>query len=156
EPLGPEERAAGPHVVDERAGLGRGVVDRGAMGASSTGSSAASGTGGGAPQGTPYVYVGGYGNLIHVFRLGLADGTLTAIGAPVDAGTNPSFLAVDPAHRTLLAVNEAGGGSGAVASFRIDAATGAIAFVSRKSSQGDGPAHVSTDHAGAFALVANY
>src|SRR5690242_16753455 len=105
----------------------------GAGGAMGT-SSATSGTGGAAPQGTPYVYVGGYDNFIRVFRLGLADGALMPVGAPVDAGSSPSFLAVDPAHRTLLAVNEVGGGNGAVASFHVDAATGGLTFVSRKSS----------------------
>jgi 6-phosphogluconolactonase len=78
------------------------------------------------------------------------------VGSPVDAGENPSFLAVDPAHTTLYAVNEAGGGNGAVAAFHIEKTTGALTFVNRKSSQGDGPAHVATDHAGAFVFVANY
>ncbi|MFT3767348.1 MAG: lactonase family protein [Minicystis sp.] len=114
-----------------------------------------SGTGGGGLT-QPYVYVGTYGNLVHVFRLSLVDGSLTPAGAPVDAGTNPSFLAVDPGHSTLFAVNEDGGGKGAVASFHIDTTTGGLTFVSRVSSQGDGPAHVSTDKSGTFALVANY
>lgn len=114
------------------------------------------GTGGGAPQGEPFVYVGGYGNQIHVFRLEVADGSLTPVGSPVDAGQNPSFLAVNPAHDTLFAVNEDGGGKGSVASFHIDAKTGALGFVNRVSSKGDGPAHVSTDKTGKFALVANY
>jgi 6-phosphogluconolactonase len=122
----------------------------------STGASSSSGTGGGAPKGEPFVYVGGYGNQIHVFHLDVADGSLSPVGSPVDAGTNPSFLAVDPAHHTLFAVNEDSGGKGAVASFQIDAKTGALSFVSRVSSQGDGPAHVSTDKTGGFAFVANY
>src|SRR5690348_7978471 len=71
------------------------------------------GTGGGAPKGEPYVYVGGYGNQIHVFHLEVTDGSLTPVGSPVDAGKNPSFLAVSPAHDTLFAVNEDGGGKGA-------------------------------------------
>jgi 6-phosphogluconolactonase len=128
-------------------------------GAGSTGSLATStgtdGSGGGAPQGEPFVYVGGYGSQIHVFHLDVADGSLTPVSA-VDAGTNPSFLAVSPAHDTLFAVNEDSGGKGAVASFHIDAKSGALTFVNRVSSKGDGPAHVSTDRTGKFAFVANY
>lgn len=120
-----------------------------------TGGSGGGGTGGGPPVGEPFVYVGGYGSQIHVFHLEVADGSLTPVSA-VDAGTNPSFLAVNPAHDTLFAVNEDSGGKGAVASFHIDAKTGGLTFVSRVSSQGDGPAHVSTDKTGKFAFVANY
>jgi len=127
-----------------------------ATGSSAAGSGGASGTGGAASLGVPYVYVGGYSDSIYVFQLNRADGSLTPVGAPVAAGTSPSFLAVDPLHRTLFAVNEVSGGNGAVASFSIDAHTGALAFLSRVSSQGDGPAYVSTDRTGAFALVANY
>jgi 6-phosphogluconolactonase len=123
---------------------------------SASASTGASGTGGGPPKGEPYVYVGGYGNQIHIFHLDVGDGSLTPVGSPVDAGTNPSFLAVDPAHHTLFAVNEDGAGKGAVASFHLDAGTGQLTFLSRVSSQGDGPAHVSTDKTGGFAFVANY
>ena len=128
----------------------------GGVASSASASTGASGTGGGAPKGEPYVYVGGYGSQIHIFHLDVGDGSLTPVGSPVDAGTNPSFLAVDPARHTLFAVNEDGGGKGAVASFHLDAGTGQLTFLSRVSSQGDGPAHVSTDKTGGFAFVANY
>jgi 6-phosphogluconolactonase len=135
-----------------------GTAGTGGLGAtvSASASTGASGTGGGAPKGEPFVYVGGYGTEIHVFHLDVGDGSLTPVGSPVDAGTNPSFLTVDPAHHTLFAVNEDGGGKGAVASFHLDAGTGQLTFLSRVSSQGDGPAHVSTDKTGGFAFVANY
>lgn len=122
----------------------------------STATSGVGGSGGGPPQGEPFVYVGGYGNQIHIFHLDVVDGSLSPVGSPVDAGTNPSFLAVDPAHHTLFAVNEAGGAKAAVASFHLDSKTGTLSFLSRVSSQGDGPAHVSTDKTGGFAFVANY
>ncbi len=147
---------------DGSSGVGGSGGASGSGGATSVTSTAAgattsaSGTGGGAPQGEPFVYVGGYGNQIHVFHLDVGDGSLTPVGSPVDAGTNPSFLAVDPAHHTLFAVNEDGGGKGSVASFHLDSTTGMLSFVSRVSSKGDGPAHVSTDKTGGFALVANY
>jgi len=43
-----------------------------------------------------------------------------------------------------------------VSAFRIDAASGGLTFINRVSSQGNGPAHVSVDHAGKFVFVANY
>jgi len=85
---------------------------------------------------------------------------LTPRGAPVDATPNPSFLAFAPAGDFLFSVNASdnvpGIGSGAVSSFRIDAATGGLTFINRVSSQGAGPAHVSVDHTGNFVFVANY
>ena len=137
-------------------GSGGASSTAGTGGSATSASAGASGTGGGAPKGEPFVYVGGYGNQIHIFHLDVGDGSLTPVGSPVDAGTNPSFLAVDPAHHTLFAVNEDGAGKGAVASFHLDANTGSLGFLSRVSSQGDGPAHVSTDKTGGFAFVANY
>ena len=128
----------------------------GTGGASTTTASASSSSGGPVAKGEPFVYVGGYGSQINVFHLDMTTGALDPVGSPVDAGTNPSFLAVDPAHHTLFAVNEDGGNKGAVASFHIDAATGMLTFLSRVSSQGDGPAHVATDKTGKFAFVANY
>lgn len=116
-------------------------------------------TGGGLPQGVPFVYVG-TNAAVHIYSLDAESGALTPVGDPVDAGPNPSFLAVDPDRRVLLAVNETGnfGGedTGAVASFAIDQTTGGLTFLSRVSSQGSGPAHVSTDATGSWALVANY
>src|SRR5205807_547620 len=44
----------------------------------------------------------------------------------------------------------------AVAAFSIDAQSGALAFVNRVASGGDGPTHVSVDAAGKFVFVANY
>ena len=115
---------------------------------------------GGELIGEPFVYVGGYGNEIRVFELDLESGAMTQVGDPVDAGTNPSYLAVDPDAQYLFAVNETGdfGGeaTGAVASFTIDQTTGALTFVDRVSSEGQGPAHVATDRSGAWVLVATY
>lgn len=126
------------------------------------GASPSGGAGGGTsePVGTPYVYVGSYANAIHVFELDRDTGALTARGAPVSAPPSPSFLAVAPDARHLFAVNEAdnvdGTGSGAVSAFSVDAGTGALTFLNRVSSQGAGPAHVSTDRSGRFVFVANY
>jgi 6-phosphogluconolactonase len=98
------------------------------------------------------VYVGAEDDSISVFVLDRVTGNLDPRGK-VDAGQNPSFLATDPGHRFLYAVNE---GSGQVAAFSIDPATGLLTFLDRKSSQGDGPAYVSVDRSGRWVLVANY
>ncbi|HKO90645.1 MAG TPA: lactonase family protein [Polyangiaceae bacterium] len=112
-----------------------------------------------APSLAPVVYVGG-GNQISLFSMATDTGVLTPRGAPVDATPNPSFLAFAPAGDLLFTVNEAdnvpGIGSGAVSSFRVDAATGGLTFLNRVSSQGAGPAHVAVDHTGKFVFVANY
>ncbi|MDB4916684.1 MAG: hypothetical protein JWM95_4328, partial [Gemmatimonadetes bacterium] len=74
----------------------------------------------------------------------------------LDAGPNPSFLAVHPSGHTLLAVNEARDSAGAVRSFAIDAASGGLAPLSGQSSEGSLPCYVSTDRTGYLAMAANY
>ncbi|WP_437275796.1 lactonase family protein [Sorangium sp. So ce375] len=134
----------------------------GAAGGGVTGGGGAggSGAGGGAQDERAFmVYVGGHQGLF-VFRLDGADGALSAVQGPLDAEMNPTFLAVDPAHEHLFAVNELnevdGELSGAVSAFRIDPQGGTLAFINRASSKGAGPAHLSTDRAGRFVLAANY
>jgi 6-phosphogluconolactonase len=121
--------------------------------ATTGGSGGTGGTGGAKPAATvPYVYVGADDDTISVFVLDRTTGDLAPKGS-IAAGSNPSFLATDPTHRRIYAVNE---GSGEVAAFAIDPSTGLLTFLDRKSSQGDGPAYVSVDGSGAWALVANY
>lgn len=102
----------------------------------------------------PFVYVGSSNGNISVYALDSASGNLTPRGQTA-AGSNPSFLAVDPSHRHLYAVNE-GGNAGQVAAFEIDPASGALRFLNRVSSEGRGPAHLSVDATGRWVLVANY
>lgn len=146
--------ASASSAVSSAAGSGGGGSGTSATTTTTTTSASSSSSGaGGKPGGTtPYVYVGADDDTISVFALDRATGVLDPRGK-VAAGANPSFLATDPAHRFLYAVNE---GSAQVAAFSIDPATGLLTFLDRKSSQGDGPAYVSVDHAGAWALVANY
>jgi alpha-galactosidase len=101
----------------------------------------------------PYVYVGGYRPEILVFRLDLEAGKLIPAGrAP--AGTDPSFLAWDPQRRFLFASNETD--PGRVRSFAIDPASGALTPINDLPSGGSITAHLSTDAAGRWLLVANY
>lgn len=112
----------------------------------------------------PLLYVGTYTDGgrrdgIHLLRMDLSTGALRQVGA-VDAGPNPSFLAIHPNGRTLLAVNEvmdwAGKATGALRSFAIDAETGALTSINEQASEGAAPCYVATDRTGRVAMVANY
>jgi 6-phosphogluconolactonase len=71
----------------------------------------------------------------------------------VNAGSYPSFLAVDPTRRFLYAVLE---GSAEVAAFAIDRTTGGLTPLNQVPSGGNSPAHVAVDQRGGFVMVANY
>lgn len=113
---------------------------------------------------SPLLYVGTYTeggrrDGILLLRMDSVTGALQRVGS-VDAGPNPSFLAIHPSGRTMFAVNEvtelAGKPTGAVRSFAIDARTGALAPLSEQASGGGAPCYVSTDRTGRVAMVANY
>jgi 6-phosphogluconolactonase len=105
--------------------------------------------------------MGGRG--IYVHRFNQENGELTREGL-VEGITNPSFVALDPKGCGLYAVSEMGDGGGespstglgAVSAFAVDRATGALTFLNRQPSEGDGPCHVSVDQGGQFVSVANY
>ncbi|WP_437285461.1 lactonase family protein [Sorangium sp. So ce406] len=156
----PSGTSGGGDSMSQGNGMGCGGTNGSGTGAAGTnGSSASSGGADGGPQPAPLVYVGGRKG-IFVFRLDEADGALSAVQGPIDAEMNPTFLAVDPARRRLFAVNELdevdGEMSGSVSAFRIGPEDGTLAFINRASSRGQGPAHLATDRAGRFVLVANY
>ena len=109
------------------------------------------------------VYIGTYtgpkSQGIYVYRLSAATGKLTPLGLAAKT-TSPSFLAVDPSHRYLYAVNEVsnyeGKKSGSVSAFSIDRTTGKLTFLNVMPSGDPGPCHVSVDHTGKYVFVANY
>ncbi|HEY2378101.1 MAG TPA: lactonase family protein [Gemmatimonadaceae bacterium] len=78
----------------------------------------------------------------------------------VDAGPNPSFLAIHPNGRVLYAVNEVdqrnGKASGAVSAFAIASDTGTLTRINEQASEGGSPCYVSVDRSGRAVLVANY
>jgi 6-phosphogluconolactonase len=96
------------------------------------------------------VYVGAYGLQIHAFTLDPATLAMTPIGA-VDAGLFPSFLAMDPESRWLVASLE---GGSAVASFAIDD-DGVLSAIGEEP-VGDQPAHVTLDGTGAWVMASNF
>lgn len=103
--------------------------------------------------------VGGRREGIHLLRMDSRTGALRQIGA-VDAGANPSFLAIHPSGRALYAVNEvtelAGRATGAVSAFTIAPDSGALTRLNEQSSEGAAPCYVSVDPGGRVVLVANY
>lgn len=115
-----------------------------------------------------FVYVGTYsaggadseshGKGIYVFEPDPETGELLHPRLAAESA-NPSWLALHPSKKFLYTVNEVSdfdGGSGAVSAFAIDASNGGLRFLNEVSSQGAGPAHMSVDHAGKHAFVANY
>ena len=110
------------------------------------------------------LYVGTYtegrqGDGIYLLRMDLRSGKLRQVGS-VDAGANPSFLAIHPNGRVLYAVNEVetynGRPTGAVSAFTIASDTGALTRRNEQPSEGGAPCFVSVDRSGRVVLVANY
>ena len=113
------------------------------------------------------VYIGTYtvpdSKGIYVYRF--RAGRLARLGPdPLAAASeNPSFLAVDPTHRFLYAVNETENSpghpeqkNGSVSAFSIDRRTGRLKFLNMVPSGGAGPCFISLDRSGKHVLVANY
>jgi 6-phosphogluconolactonase len=96
---------------------------------------------------------------IYLVRMDIATGALRLESA-VNAGANPSFLAIHPNGRTLYAVNEVekrgDKASGGVSAFAIASETGALTRINEQASEGAAPCYVSIDRRGHALLVANY
>jgi 6-phosphogluconolactonase len=117
------------------------------------------------PSGDYFMYVGTYtvtdstSKGIYVYKFDSHTGEVTPIGLAA-ATANPSFLAIDPSHRFLYAVNELGDyngeKSGAVSAFSIDHTTGKLTLLNQVASGGADPCYITVDKAGKFVLVANY
>jgi 6-phosphogluconolactonase len=116
------------------------------------------------PVGDELLYVGTYtddgkSKGIYLVRFDSRSGELRMLGS-VDAGPNPSFLAIHPKGTALYAVNETdkfdGKASGGVTAFSIAPSTGALTRIGAQSSEGTGPCYISVDRAGRAVLVANY
>jgi 6-phosphogluconolactonase len=102
---------------------------------------------------------GGRTDGIYLIRMDSRSGKLRQVGA-VDAGANPSFLAIHPNGRVLYAVNEVekhdGKPTGAVSAFAIASDTGALTRRNEHPSEGGAPCFVSVDRSGRVVFVANY
>lgn len=121
----------------------------------------------GAAQGsgaTWEMYVGTYtanGSSRGIYRLEVERETGAFRAATLAAETrDPSFLALSPDKRTLVAVNELvayeGTPSGALTTFSRDLTSGALTKLGERASLGGAPCYVSIATDGKHALVANY
>ena len=115
------------------------------------------------PNEDELLYVGSYTDAksaegIALVRFDSRSGALQLLHA-VDAGPNPSFLAIHPDGRTLYAANEVAERGeqrdGGVSAFSIGS-DGTLTRLGDQSSQGAGPCYVSVDRSGRAVLVANY
>lgn len=66
---------------------------------------------------------------------------------------SPSFLEFHPNKKYMYAANE---GNNTISSYKIDPSNGKLSELNAKSSQGNGPCHVSIDPKGRFIYVSNY
>jgi 6-phosphogluconolactonase len=120
------------------------------------------------PKGRYLLFVGTYTEKeskgIYAYRFDLASSVLTPLGIAAEA-INPSFLAIDPNHRFLYAVNEVqkykDANSGVVSAFAIDSQkgdrqTGKLKLLNAVASRGADPCYIAFDKTGKYALVANY
>jgi 6-phosphogluconolactonase len=109
------------------------------------------------------VYVGTYTDKgskgIYAYRFDSSNGEIEPIGLAA-AADQPSYLAADPSHKFLYAVNEVnsyqGNPTGTVSAFSIDQKTGMLAPLNQLPSRGSRPAHIAVDHTGKYVMVANY
>jgi 6-phosphogluconolactonase len=111
------------------------------------------------PTDPDLLYVGTYtegtkAKGIYLVSMDRRSGELLRVGS-VDAGPNPSFLAIHPSGRFLYAVNEIEP-TGTVSAFAIETATGALTRLNDQPSEGGAPCFVSVDRSGRALLVANY
>ena len=78
----------------------------------------------------------------------------------VEGVENPSFVAIHPTGKYLLAVNELaefnGKPGGGVSSFQLDPKTGTAKFLNSQSTKGAAPCHIVIGKKGTHAFVANY
>jgi 6-phosphogluconolactonase len=104
-------------------------------------------------------YTEGHSKGIYTFQFDPATGKANTPELAVET-QNPSFLAVDPTHKFLYAVNEThdyqGSKSGAVSVFSIDPTTWKLKLLQQVSSLGGDPSYITVDRTGRALLVANY
>ena len=113
-------------------------------------------------------YTAGASKGVALYRFDDATGRIAPMPVQVMPAQNPSWLVLSKDHRRLYAVNENGVNEngvdengardrvGRVSAWRIDPATGRMAFVNRMSSLGEDPTHASLSRYGHYLFVANY
>lgn len=118
----------------------------------------------GLPPDDELLYVGTYtddgrSKGLYLVRIDPGSGKLRVAGS-IDAGANPSYLAIHPNGQVLYAVNEVdkfdNKPSGGVVAFSIARDTGRLTRLGERATEGAGPCYVSVDGSGRVVLVANY
>jgi 6-phosphogluconolactonase len=119
------------------------------------------------PNGRTFAYVGCYtgapgdgsnGKGIYLFEMDQHTGALTLLKLAAKTAS-PSWLSLHPSGRYLYASNEVtnvDGANGSVSAYAVDRVSGDLRFLNTVSSEGGGPAYLSTDSDGKYVFVANY
>ena len=100
----------------------------------------------------------GNGKGIYLFEMNPHTGALSPLKLVAEAA-NPSWLCLHPSGRYLYAANEItnfDGTNGSVSAYTVDHASGDLRFLNTVSSEGGGPAYLTTDNDGKYVFVANY
>jgi 6-phosphogluconolactonase len=126
-----------------------GAASGGAGGANSAGS------GGATFAKDPMVYVGGYDANFRSYRLNRSTRALTEAGAPVNLGSNPTYIAVNTARTRLYVANESDGAQGGITAASIGA-DGTLSPLGRQGFENLGFVHVSVSMNGRFVIAASY
>ena len=92
------------------------------------------------------------GEGISVFKVDQDHGRLELVQIVRDL-VNPSFLALDRTGTHLYAVH---GDMSDISAFRVDRATGKLAFVNRQGTGGKNPVHLAIDPDGRYVVVSNH
>ena len=105
-----------------------------------------------------YLFIGTYTENaqqgIHVLKFD--ENTAETKEVSVTPSVNPSYLAISPDNKFLYAVNENGGGNGAVSAYQFNSSNGTLTFINSRPSGGDHPCHVVLDKSGRWLVVSNY
>jgi 6-phosphogluconolactonase len=130
-----------------------GVAAVGGGGVTSAGGESSSA---GAPvsSGPPVVFVGGFGSApIEVFDLDVATGALVRRPATIDAGPEPTCLAVDPSGKNLYVCNE--DDEGGITSYGIGS-DGALTFLNHRAASDSGFTSLAVHPSGKLIAGASY
>jgi 6-phosphogluconolactonase len=110
-----------------------------------------------------WLYIGSYtGQMTQGITVAKFDPATGAISGMALAGEtqNPTFLELHPTGKWLYSICEIGNyqgqKAGALCAWSIDRATGKLTLLNQVSTKGAGPCHVSLDHRGRMAMIANY
>ncbi len=136
-----------------------GGASAGSANAGAGGAGAPAATAGGSsvgPSGEAVVFVGGFGaDPVHLYDLNKATGALTERLPSVDAGPEPSCLALDPSRSHLYVCNEDDTAQGGVTAFTLQA-NGSITKLNHQVGSDLGFTQVAVSPNGKFLAAAGY